>query len=481
MTFAPQKTGVLGDRNFRRDIYHKFSRLSLPRHTSYPSVPHWKSSITEECVSDRLKAIVRTGSQVGFYVHVPFCEKACAYCGCNKLIIRHDHQDVHSMTERYLAGIEKEVDRLRNSQVDAGFHLEQMHWGGGTPTWLNPDQIERLWSSLSKVFNLTDKAEVSVEVDPRFTSFDHLRVLRGLGFNRISLGVQDFDAGVQDAIQRIQPVDIVRNTVEQCRSLGFESINFDLIYGLPRQTMESMQRTLRQVVELGPDRIAFYRLALLPNIFKLQRSFREQDMPDDESILDFFAQAIDTFGTNGWTFVGLDHFAKESDDLKVAMQYRNLRRSFQGISTGVDMPIVGFGPSAISDLGDLFFQNDPQFQQWATKLAKGDSVTVKAHLMSQDDQLRRWLINQIYCYREIDKSEFNKCFGVDFDRHFSHLDATWSEMKSFGLIDFDHSVMKVKPLLGWFLLRVVASVFDSYLPKHSWKTGLDSKVASRVG
>lgn len=481
MTSYAPKSAILRDGDFRRDIYHKFSRLSLPRHTSYPSVPHWKSSITDEFIYGRLNQMTSSHERVSFYVHVPFCEKACAYCGCNKLIVEHNHRVADSMAERYLSGIDKEIQRMRNAQKNGRFNVEQMHWGGGTPTWLSPMQIERLWTSLSEVCNLTDRAEISVEVDPRFTSFDQLKVLRDLGFNRVSLGVQDFDPNVQKAIQRHQPVDLVEKIVDYCRNLGFDSVNFDLIYGLPKQTMESMRKTLAQVVELSPDRIAFYRLALLPNIFKLQRSFREVDMPHDDLILDFFLEAIETFGEGGWSFIGLDHFAKDKDELAAAMREKSLRRSFQGISTGADIPIVGLGPSAISDLGDVFYQNDPQFEQWSNKLDQFQSLAVKAHVMSAEDQLRRWLINQLYCYREIDKSKFMERFAINFDRHFASLNETWSALKDLGLIDNDQRAIKVKPLLGWLLLRVVAAVLDGYLPADAWKTGLDSKIASRVG
>lgn len=481
MISHPVKPRFLGDGDFRRDIYQRFSRLSLPRHTSYPSVPHWNSSINDELIDARLNQISRSNDGVGFYVHVPFCEMACAYCGCNKLIVGHRHQDAESMAERYLAGIENELRRIKNAQSNSRFNVEQLHWGGGTPTWLNPVQIERLWTSISEVCHITGEAEVSVEVDPRFTSYDHLSILRSLGFNRVSLGVQDFDPAVQKAIQRHQPVDVVRKIVDHCRELGFESVNFDLIYGLPKQTMESMRRTLSKVIELQPDRIAFYRLALLPNIFKLQRSFHETDMPDDESILDFFLQAIDAFGESGWRFVGLDHFARDTDELATAMREKTLRRSFQGISTGADLPILAVGPSAISDFGDIFFQNDPQFQQWSKKLDQGQSLAVKAHVMSDEDKLRRWLINQIYCYREIDKLEFKQRFGLRFDEHFAGLGETWSEMQGLGLIENDQNGLKVKPILGWLLLRVVAAALDAYLPADAWKMGLDSKIASRVG
>lgn len=462
-----------------RQLYHKFSRLSLPRHTSYPAVPYWSQDVDAGVFSSSLREIAQQNRPVSFYVHVPFCEKLCHYCGCNKLVISRGNADASSYAERYLDALGMELDWVNAQAGDRLWNTRQIHWGGGTPTWLGISEAETLWKKLTKHMHIASDAELSVEVDPRVTTRDHIKLLRDLGFNRVSMGVQDFDPAVQGAIQRIQPVDMVARLADDCRALGFSGVNFDLIYGLPLQTPESMERTLRQVVDLSPDRVAFYRLALLPDIFKWQRTFKESDIPGDERVLDFMLRAMEVFCSNGWDYIGLDHFAKEHDELSVAFRNGTLRRSFQGMTTGDELPVIGVGPSAISCLDDLFAQNEVSFPKWAKMTAQSGNATVRGHRMTDDDQVIRYVMGQLYCYRSVDKRKFSDMTGHDFDAYFARSRISWMEMERLGLIENSAAALRVRPLTGWLLMRVVAATFDSYLSPESWKSGVSH--GSRVG
>lgn len=464
-----------------RQLYHKFSKLNLPRHTSYPAVPFW-SGIADSCdYSNKLRDLAQSDAPTSFYLHVPFCDELCRYCGCNKLVVSRKHTDARTFANRYLEGIQREVSWINESSGGKPWNVRQIHWGGGTPTWLQPKDIEAAWRLISRNMKIAPDAELSVELDPRVTSFEQLYLLRDLGFNRVSLGVQDFDPNVQKAIQRHQPAEMVWRFVEECRNIGFSSVNFDLIYGLPMQTRDSMEQTLSLVTKMAPDRIAFYRLALLPEIFKWQRTFNENDIPADELILDFMLRAIDVFGAAGWKFIGLDHFAKETDELSLGMNDGTLRRSFQGMTTGASLPVIGIGPSAISSFDDLFVQNESQFPAWTRKIEASGTAMVKGHTLTMDDMIRQWVISQLYCYRRVSKRDFELKFSQGFDQYFSRSRLAWKELAELDLIEESIHEFRIRPITGWLLLRVIAATFDSYLESDSWRTGVQNKIASRVG
>lgn len=467
--------------SLNRALYQRFSRLSLPRHTSYPSVPFWTKGVDPSVYSNKLRDMAQSHRPVSFYMHVPFCEKLCHYCGCNKLVISRENSEAGSFAQRYIAGIEQELAWVNAQAGDTLWNVRQIHLGGGTPTWLGLEDLKAVWGVLTKYMNIASDAEISIEIDPRVTSYDHLRLLQDLGFNRVSLGVQDFDPIVQQAIQRIQPVDMVERFVDECRRVGFSSVNFDLIYGLPMQTRESMDQTLAQVARMAPDRIAFYRLALLPDIFKWQRTFKEADIPGDELVLDFMLRAIEYFGEHGWDFIGLDHFAKKTDELSIAYRSGTLRRSFQGMTTGAELPVIAVGPSAISCLGDLFTQNEPQFPAWTKRVAATGEAMIKGHLCTPDDMIRQWALGRLYCYREINKQEFEREFGLGFDQYFSRARVSWLELAELGLIENSASLFRVRPMTGWLLLRVVAATLDGYLHPDAWREGAQGQRGSRVG
>ncbi len=460
-----------------RSLYKTYSKLNLPRHTSYPSVPHWKTDGDKNLVTQRLMQLAQSDTEVSWYVHVPFCEKLCHYCGCNKLIISKNHSESEQFAKRYLNGIEKELELLAQANK---WKTKQLHFGGGTPTWFSPQDFVRLWDLLLEKIEILPDAEISIELDPRVTSLAHLKTLKDLGFNRISLGIQDFDPLVQDAIERHQSFDSVKKFVESCRKEGFSNINFDLIYGLPKQTYKSMTETLAKVIELNPNRIAFYRLALLPEIFKWQRTFKEADIPDDDSTLGFMLLALNVFNKNGYEFIGLDHFSKKTEALNHALQNGTLRRSFQGMTTGDELPVIGIGPSAISSLNDLYWQNETQFQSWLKNMTEQLPISRTCEL-TNEDTICRWTINQLYCYREISKDEFYKKFLIQFDVFFADRLSELKDLEQEGLISITHNKIALPSLASWLLVRVVASAFDKWLPANAWRVGLSQGQASRVG
>ncbi len=470
-----------GNSSMDRLLYHRFAKLSLPRHTSYPAVPFWSNRVDHSVISHRIGQLAHGNLPTSFYVHVPFCERLCHYCACNKLVIGRGNAEADKYARRFIDGLEQELKWVNAQSNGKRWNVHQIHWGGGTPTWLGVEEIAEVWALLTEHMSIAADAEISIELDPRVTSSEQLQLLRKLGFNRVSLGVQDFDSNVQQAIQRIQPAEMVESFVRECRQLGFKSINFDLIYGLPMQTLESMERTLSRVVEMSPDRIAFYRLAMLPDAYKWQRTFKAVDIPSNELVLDFMLRAVDVFGTNGWDFIGLDHFAKKTDELSVAYRAGTLRRSFQGMTTGAELPVIGVGPSAISCLGDLFAQNETQFPLWANLVNARGCATVKGHQLSVDDSIRQSVLNQLYCYRYIDKQKFHGQHNLNFDEYFASATEAWLEMEGIGLIENSPKRLSSTPLTGWLLLRVVAATFDAYLPADGWKNGVSSKVASQVG
>lgn len=464
-----------------RQLYHRFAKLSLPRHTSYPAVPFWSNRVDHSVFSRRLGQLAQQDQPTSFYVHVPFCEKLCHYCACNKLVIGRGNAEAQRYARRFIDGLEQELKWVNAKSNGKRWNVHQIHWGGGTPTWLGVEEIAEVWTLLTQHMNISVDAEISIELDPRVTSVEQLQLLRKLGFNRVSLGVQDFDPSVQQAIQRIQPAEMVENFVKDCRLLGFKSVNFDLIYGLPMQTRESMERTLAKVVEMSPDRIAFYRLAMLPDAYKWQRTFKAADIPSNELVLDFMLRAVAVFGENGWDFIGLDHFAKKTDELSIAYHAGSLRRSFQGMTTGDELPVIGVGPSAISCLGDLFAQNETQFPMWTNLVNSMGCATVKGHQLSVDDSIRQSTMNQLYCYRYIDKQKFQGLHNLNFDEYFASAKNAWQEMEEIGLIKNTANTITTTPLTGWLLLRVFAATMDAYLPSDAWNSGVSSRVASQVG
>ncbi|TMA34456.1 MAG: oxygen-independent coproporphyrinogen III oxidase [Deltaproteobacteria bacterium] len=443
-----------------------------PRYTSYPTAPVWTTAYRpEDFRADLADDQIEASDGLSLYVHVPFCDSLCHFCACNKLITAD-----HTRAAGFLDTIEREIDAVR-AATRVPRAATQLHWGGGTPTWLAPAEIQRLFRATTEAFPLRADAEISIEVDPRVTTHEHVAVLAECGFNRISMGVQDFDPRVQLAIHRIQPVDQTARLVELSRNAGFESVNFDLIYGLPYQTVASFERTLDQLFAIGPDRIALYSYAHVTWIAKQQRGFERKDLPDAATKLEIMLTAVRRFLAEGYLFIGLDHFAREGDELAKALADRSLRRNFMGHTTQAGVDLIGFGPSAISELRASYAQSQREVPAWEAAVRERGVATMRGHRLSRADIERRWIINRILCLGELRAREYEETFGRAFAEAYKPELASLEQARGDGLIELDpDGSLRVLPI-GRLLVRPVAMAFDAYLAEQQ-KSG--ARIFSKI-
>ena len=434
-----------------------------PRYTSYPTAPVWKESFDVDQFKTELAggtaeavSLAGEGDGLSLYVHVPFCRSLCHFCACNKIITSNAE-----LPQRFLDTIEREVAAVR--EATGPRTASQQHWGGGTPTYLTPDQLTRLFGIVTDAFPMRAGAEVSIEVDPRVTTDEHVEALRACGFNRISMGVQDVDPKVQQAIHRIQPVEQTRHLVEVSRAAGFSGVNFDLIYGLPYQTEESFARTLEQVLELAPDRIALYSYAHVTWLAKQQRGFERKDLPGPSTKLRIMLDAIEYFLDAGYRFIGLDHFAKPEDELSEALVDRTLRRNFMGHTTQAGVDLIGFGPSAISELRASYAQSHRKLEDWQNAVREHGLATMRGHQLTRDDIERRWVIGRLMCHGELRADEFAAIFNHPFASRFARELQQLEPFAADALVEQASDGSLVVTPLGRLLVRNIAMVFDAYL------------------
>ena len=431
-----------------------------PRYTSYPTAPVWKEDYGPEAFQADLGDAVSAGAPLSLYVHIPFCESLCHFCACNRIITR----DL-SQAARFLDVVEREISAMRAWTAEPGL-ATQLHWGGGTPTYLDPEQIQRLHATLTEAFPLADGAEVSIEVDPRVTTPEHVRALRACGFNRVSMGVQDFDTKVQQAIHRIQPIDQTSELVACARSEGFASVNFDLIYGLPFQTEVSFADTLDRVCEMRPDRVALYSYAHVTWLQKQQRGFERTDLPDPATRIRIMLASIRRFLDEGYVFIGLDHFALPEDELARSLSDRTLRRNFMGHTTQAETRLIGFGPSAISELRRSYAQSHRDLAGWQSAVEAGALATLRGHALSSEDVERRWIISRIVCHGELRADEFEAEFGHSLARAYAkELESLEPALADGLLVRRADGGFEVTPL-GRLLVRNLATAFDAYLSEQ---------------
>ncbi|MEZ4218056.1 MAG: oxygen-independent coproporphyrinogen III oxidase [Myxococcota bacterium] len=436
-----------------RELLPRYVR-PLPRYTSYPTAPVWSEAFGAR---DFAAALGRVAGDVALYAHVPFCRSLCHFCACNRMITRDP-----ALPARYVETLAREVETVR-ALVPGDVRAAQLHLGGGTPTHLDPAQLERVVGSLTAAFPLRPGAEVSIEVDPRVTTAEHVDALRRCGFDRVSLGVQDFEPAVQEAIHRVQPREVTAGLVDALRGAGIGSIAFDLIYGLPFQTVASFERTLAEVVALAPDRVAIYSYAHVTWVAKQQRGFERKDLPDAATKLDLFALALERLIDAGYVYIGLDHFAKPSDELARALDDGSLRRNFMGYTTQAGLDLVGFGPSAISELAGCYAQSHRELDAWEGAVDAGGLATLRGHALDAADEERRFLIARVLCQGAIDAADASARFGASFaERHADAL-RRLAPMERDGLVVLaaDGS-LRLTPE-GRVLARNVAAVFDAYL------------------
>src|ERR1700681_3726558 len=383
-----------------------------PRYTSYPTAPVWNDSFGPDDLETVHTAAERAKTPVSLYMHIPFCESLCLFCACN-VIIQKDKR----VAPPYLGVLKREMEGVSRS-VSKQREVVQFHWGGGTPTYLTPEQIEDLFAFTKERFHFDADSEIGIEVDPRVTSREHLETLRKLGFNRLSMGIQDFHADVQEAVHRIQPYEMTRDLLFAARELGFDSINVDLIYGLPYQTAHTFAHTVDQILGLAPDRIALFSYAHVPWLKKQQGSFAAH-LPEGMEKFEIFRVGLLKFLDAGYLYIGMDHFAKPGDELAISQQKRTLHRNFQGYTTKAGADLYGMGVPAISGIQNAYAQNHRELQAWEKAVGERGIATMRGYRLSEDDRLRRSLISRLLCHTVVVKDEIAQEVGVDFDAYFS--------------------------------------------------------------
>ena len=434
--------------------------LNGPRYTSYPTADRFIEAFAAD---DYVQALQQRRSGGGamtlplsLYVHIPFCESLCYYCACNKVITKH-----HERAQEYLHYLSREVD-LHTAHVGLGQVVSQLHLGGGSPTFLSDDELRSLMSMLRRSFALAPGGEYSIEVDPRTVDAGRLAVLAELGFNRLSFGVQDFDSAVQKAVHRVQSTEQVFTLVEAARQLGFESVNVDLIYGLPRQTPESFERTLALMTELRPDRIALYAYAHLPERFKPQRRIVTAELPTASAKVSMLARSLAVFEEAGYVYVGMDHFSLPNDALAVAKRQGRLHRNFQGYSTQPDCDLIALGVSSIGRVGASYSQNAKTLEEYYDHLDQGRLPVVRGLALSRDDVVRRAVIMALMCQGAVEYESVELAHLIDFRSYFATELQALELLVERGLVALDDCGIQVTAK-GWFFVRAVAMVFDRYL------------------
>jgi oxygen-independent coproporphyrinogen-3 oxidase len=425
-----------------------------PRYTSYPTAPVWNDTFGPDDLERVHEKSERARAPVSLYMHIPFCESLCLFCACNVII-----QKDKAVAPPYLGVLKRELQRVSRS-VSRERSVVQFHWGGGTPTYLTPAQIEDLFGAAREGFTFALDAEIGIEVDPRVTSRAHLETLRRLGFNRLSMGIQDFHPDVQKAIHRIQPFEMTRDLSATARQLGFDSINVDLIYGLPHQTSERFGHTVEQILELAPDRVALFSYAHVPWLKKQQGAFSA------------FMQKFEIFRTGmlkflqaGYLYIGMDHFAKPGDELAVSQRNRTLHRNFQGYTTKAGADLYGMGVTAISGIQDAYAQNHRDLAAWERAVADRGIATMRGYHLSAEDHLRRAVINRLLCHTVVIKDEVSQEFAIDFDEYFAEELRRLEPFREDGLVLLERGEIRTT-WLGRVFIRNLAMIFDPYLERQ---------------
>jgi oxygen-independent coproporphyrinogen-3 oxidase len=435
--------------------------MNGPRYTSYPTADRFVEAFGaddyEQALRQRAEGVGIGGRPpLSVYVHIPFCESVCYYCACNKVITKH-----HERATEYLDALEREID-LHLKVLGPREVASQLHLGGGTPTFLTDEELTRLMTALRRAFHFAPGAEMSIEVDPRTATPERLAHLLALGFNRLSFGVQDFDEQVQKAVHRVQSFESVQALIASSRALGFESVNVDLIYGLPKQTPESFQRTIAQVGLLRPDRIALYAYAHLPQRFKPQRRIVTAELPDGGARVSMLNTALQGFASQGYVYIGMDHFALPNDALAVAKRQGRLHRNFQGYSTQPDCDLVALGVSAIGRVGATYSQNAKTLDEYYDAVRQGQFATQRGIALNRDDLLRRAVIMAIMCQGRVEFESVELSHLIRFPDYFRAELQELENLRELGLVEIEPRAIQVTPI-GWYFVRAVAMVFDRYL------------------
>ncbi len=444
------------------ELIKKYDRPG-PRYTSYPTAPEWTERFGEAQFVDHLARAEKEGGPLSMYVHLPFCREMCRFCGCN-VVATHDR----SRADSYLDVLEQEV-ALVAAKLPTRREVSQLHWGGGTPTFLDEKQLVRCHEILARHFSFSKDAEKAIEIDPAITRRSQIETLAKLGFNRISMGVQDFDDKVQQVVGRIQGEKETADLVQAARDNGFHGVNLDLIYGLPYQTPETWAKTLDRILAIHPDRMAVFGFAYVPWAKPHQRLLPQEALPKTEQRVELFLGAVEAFTRAGYRLIGLDHFALESDELAKAQEGGYLYRNFQGYTIRPAADTVAFGMTSISDIGGAYAQNAHKLKDWGDLVSAGRLPVERGAAMSADDVMRRFVINRVMCLLRLDLREVAEKFGAAARAGIEeNLRAGVKELQDDGLVSFDGELLKVTPL-GQILVRNVAMLFDAYLKREGGK------------
>ena len=429
-----------------------------PRYTSYPTADRFVEAFDARALKDWLaqRAVGGVSRPLSLYFHIPFCNTICYYCACNKIITKD-----HGRSAKYLKYLDKEIE-LQAASLGGSRQVTQLHLGGGTPTFLSHDEMRQLMESVRSRFTMVPNGEYSIEVDPRKVDFDTVKLLADLGFNRMSVGVQDFNEDVQSAVNRIQSFDETRLVMESARETGFKSISMDLIYGLPRQNIISFNRTLEQVLELSPDRISLYSYAHLPGLFKPQRRIVNTELPSSDTKLQILQLAIRRLTEAGYVYIGMDHFAKPDDELTVAQRQGRLHRNFQGYSTQAECDLLAFGVSAIGKIGPVYSQNVKTLDEYYDVLDRDELPVLRGIELTADDLVRRSIIQALMCHFEVSIESIEIAHLIKFSEYFAEEIADLRTMEEAGLLNVSDEWISVLPP-GRLLVRGIAMVFDRYL------------------
>ncbi len=431
-----------------------------PRYTSYPTAPQFNESFKAENFLDE---IIKTNygkdlPDLSLYYHLPYCDTLCYFCGCNMIITRN-----RDRVKEYVNYIKKEMDLVRTYLLPDR-KVSQLHWGGGTPTHLNPDEIADLASYIQTSFQFRENAENSCEIDPRGLTKEHLAALRNNGFNRISMGVQDFNEKVQKAVNRVQPEDITRQTVQWVRELGYQSINLDLIYGLPFQSVETFSDTVEKIIDISPDRIAVFNYAHVPWMKKHMALIHKEDLPAPEVKLDILKTTIEQLTDAGYVFIGMDHFAKPNDELSIALKEKKLYRNFQGYSTNAEADLYAMGITGISQLEHIYAQNYKTEKEYYKSLDEETLPTAKGYRLNEDDLIRKEVIMRLMCDFELDMSKIESKFNIKFKEYFAWGLNNLKEMQEDNLVEVSGNKITVNDM-GRLLIRNIAMNFDGYIER----------------
>lgn len=442
---------------FDLDLIRRYDK-SGPRYTSYPTAVEFSEDFTASNYREQIEISNQRGGPLSLYFHLPFCDTVCYYCACNKIITKNRDHAIP-----YLANLHKEI-KLQGELFDSNRVVEQLHWGGGTPTFISHEQMRELMAVTRQYFNLADddKGEFSIEIDPREATAETIKVLREIGFNRISLGVQDFNPKVQKAVNRIQSEAETFAVIDAARENNFRSVSLDLIYGLPHQTPESFAETLDKVIAVKPDRLSVFNYAHLPSRFKVQRQMNEDDMPSSAVKLEILQQSIQQLIDAGYVYIGMDHFAKPDDELAIAQRENKLYRNFQGYSTHSECDLIGLGVTSIGSVGDSYSQNRRTLDDYNSCLDNNELPVFRGFTLNADDKVRRVVITKLICHFSLNITEIEQELGIHFAEYFADVLPQLDEFAADGLLIHNAEKIEVLPA-GHLLIRNICMAFDKYM------------------